>query len=213
VNRLHSVLHELSTGLRVVGHWPWSTIAAFAAAGIALWVARSQTRERENLLGRETVVAVMDAANKWHKEGARFLATVNKLLQGQVPPGEMNEGPLDQVTAAVAATDRVLKTARMACNDFEMLWRVAEAESQVGAFLELLTRSPTETAAEQLARLQRTPESGLRYLNGFAQAIEAFVKRGFAVYSPRRTLRFRWAQHRMNRQIKSLAGAREVSHE
>jgi hypothetical protein len=195
--------------LQVVAHWPWSTIAAFAAAGIALWVARSQTRERENLLGRETVVAVMDAANKWQKEGARFLATVNKLLQGQMPPGEMNEGPLDHVTAAVAATDRVLKTARMACNDFEMLWRVAEAESQVGAFLELLTRSPTETASEQLARLQGTPQAGLQYLNGFGRAIEAFVSRGFAVYSPRRSLRFRWAQYRMNRHIKSLDAAED----
>jgi hypothetical protein len=147
----------------------------------------------------------MDAANKWHKEGARFLSSVNKLLQGQVPPSEINEGAVDQMTAAVAATDRVLKTARMACNDFEMLWRVGEAESQIGAFLELLTRSPTETAAEQLSRVQRTPEAGLQYLNGFGQAIEAFVARGFAVYSPRRNFRFRLAQYRMNRQIESLA--------
>jgi leucyl aminopeptidase (aminopeptidase T) len=189
-----------------VTHWPWSTIAAFAAAASALWVARLQTRERENLLGRQTVVEVMDAANKWQKEGARFLATVNRAVQANTLTGALNEAPLEGVTAAAAETDRALKTARMACNDFELLWRVAEAEGQVGAFLELITRQPTESAAEELARVRRTPEAGLQPLNKFGKAIEAFVNRGFAVYSPRRGLRFRWAQHRLNRQVKLLQG-------
>jgi ABC-type Co2+ transport system permease subunit len=51
---------------QVVSHWPWSTIAAFAAAAAALWVARAETRERKQLLGREAVVDVVAMTFNWH---------------------------------------------------------------------------------------------------------------------------------------------------
>ncbi|ETA96254.1 hypothetical protein BB737_11900 [Mycobacterium avium subsp. hominissuis] len=58
-------LHEAQYALGMWGHiveavrhWPWSTIAAFAAAGAALWIARAETRERSQALGRQVIVEV-----------------------------------------------------------------------------------------------------------------------------------------------------------
>jgi uncharacterized membrane protein YdjX (TVP38/TMEM64 family) len=59
--------------VHAVTHWPWSTIAAFTAAAVAFWVARMQTRERQQLLGRQAVVEVNAAALNYSSEGARFL--------------------------------------------------------------------------------------------------------------------------------------------
>jgi hypothetical protein len=41
----------------------------------------------------------------------------------------------------------------MTCNDFEMLRRVAEAEIQLGAFLEGVARSPTESPEDERNRV------------------------------------------------------------
>jgi hypothetical protein len=42
--------HWFHIVLQSMAHWPWGTIAAFTAAGAALWVTGAQTRERQLLL-------------------------------------------------------------------------------------------------------------------------------------------------------------------
>jgi hypothetical protein len=189
--------------VHVVTHWSWSTIAAFAAAVAALAVARSQTRERRQMLGSQIVVDVGAESLIWHRAAGAFLRSVTQHFQGQMSANDLNREPVAQVTAAIAGMDSVLKRARMACNDFELLYRIAEAESRLGAFAERLQRPTEESLEQQDRRLGRIFDDGRTDLQAFGAAIEAFQMRGFTVYSPRRGLRFRWQHRRFNRQVKA----------
>jgi hypothetical protein len=76
----------------VITHWPWSTIAAIAAAAAAIWVPRFETRERANVLGRETVVEINASALRWHNEVLAFLTMVRGHITNKVSAEELNEG-------------------------------------------------------------------------------------------------------------------------
>jgi hypothetical protein len=67
-----------------VQHWPWSTIAAFTAAAAAIWAVRLQTRDRDALLARETVVDVSSAAVIYHRDVMEFLTAVRAHIRKQI---------------------------------------------------------------------------------------------------------------------------------
>lgn len=188
--------------VQMVEHWPWSTIAAFAAAAAALWIARSETRERSQALGRQVIVEVQHSALQWSIECSRFIGLIQKHIQNQASAAYLNEEGLEDFTATTGENNRVFKTARLACNDFELQVRLAEAESHVGALLDALDR-PARGNESERDRLDRMVSVGLASLKGFNLATEALANRGFALYSPRRGVRYRIAQWRWDRAVKA----------
>lgn len=188
----------LSDVIHTVGNWPWATIAAFTAAGAAVSVARAENKERATRLGQESVVEINTRALDYHRDVLKFFQLIRDNLNGSITAGELNEKAYPHLTETVAAMDRHLKFARMACNDFAMQIRIAEAESHIYALLEVVDRpaKANETAHETQDRLGLLIEDGLTTLKGFSTATEGFVSRGFELYSPRRGLRYRLAQKR-----------------
>lgn len=83
--------------LHTAAHWPWSTIAAFIAVGVTISIARSQTRERAQLLGRQTVVDVAVASGQWNTEMARFEGVALRRLNGKAAPHEVDEDAVTSV--------------------------------------------------------------------------------------------------------------------
>jgi hypothetical protein len=186
-----------------VTRWPWATIAAFAAAGAAIAVARSETSERRQLLGRQTVVDVNAGSLVWYTKAGDFLRSIRQFFDGLISANHLNGEPLERFTGAVADMERILTSARMACNDFELLLRVAEAQSKLHVFTKRLERSPEETYDDGKRRLGALYDDGQALIKEFGQAIDAFVTRGFAVYSPRRGIRFRLRERQFNRLVKA----------
>lgn len=187
-----------------VAHWPWSTIAAFAAVGVTMTIARSQTGERAQLLGRQTVVDVAATSGKWATEMAKFRGITFRRLSGKAAPNELDEDAINsQILAATNDMMRVLQLARMTCNDFEMQRSVAAAEFAMVSFLAQIARPATESKHEQSARLKQNFEAGEAIAAQFGRATDAFVQRGYAVYSPRRDRRFKHAERQWNRQLKA----------
>jgi hypothetical protein len=185
-----------------IQNWPWSTIAAFAAAAAAIWAVRLETRERDSLLARETVVDVNAAAVIYHRDVLAFLSAVREVSRRQMSPKDLEEQALPRLTEAIATMDRHLKTARMNCNDFAMQIRIAQAEMHIGALLESI--DPMHHLNESRSdRLDRIITEGLQSLQGFGTASEAFLKDGFDRFSPRRGLRYRIAKWRWDRLVKA----------
>jgi hypothetical protein len=184
-----------------VQHWPWSTIAAFAAAAAAIWAVRLQTRDRDLLLARETVVEVTAATVLYHRDVIEFLTAVRQHMRKQISARELNDQALPRLTQAIATMDRHLKTARMNCNDFTMQIRIAEAEMHIACLLESIDpRRQVDTESER-DRLDRIIQDGLKSLEGFGTATEAFLALGFDKYSPRRGLRYRISKWRWDRSV------------
>jgi hypothetical protein len=195
--------------VHAVTHWPWSTIAAFLAAGGAWGIARAQTNERRALLGREAVVDVNGAAYAWHNEAGMFLSAIRRFLAGKATASALNNDAFVRMSAATATTARSLTSARLACNDFEMLLRIAEAESKLIAFLAPLATVQSDGASMdvQRERLGHIFEGNQQVIRDFGAATDAFVQRGFAVYAARRGIRFRRANRRWDRQVEAAKAA------
>jgi len=150
---------------------------AFIAVGVTITIARSQTRERAQLLGRQTVVDVAAESGEWNTEMAKFQGVALRRLNGKAAPHEVDEDAVtSQVFAATNDMMRVLQLARMTCNDFEMQRHVAEAEMAMVAFLAQIPRPATNRYANnthgstELRRLDAIRD-------GFGRATEAFVQR------------------------------------
>jgi hypothetical protein len=195
-------LSFLWSAYEVIRTWSWATIAAFAAAGAAIWVARYETKQRAALLGREMVVGITASSMRYHRDVLGFLEKVRDHINNRIPAEDLDKQAFPRLVEAITAMDRELKSARMACNDFEMQIRIAEAELHIYALLQSLDPRPAG-AESQRARLDRIISDGLSSLQGFAAATEAFGERGFAVYSPRRGLKYRIANWRWDRKVKA----------
>ncbi|GAY16238.1 hypothetical protein [Mycobacterium sp. shizuoka-1] len=152
-------------------------------------------------LGRQVVVDVTSIASTWTIESGRFLGLVRGFLAREVPASEINDEGVARVSKAAAETDRVMKSARLACNDFELQVRIAEIEMHLAVFLELLTEPKASDVAGELARLNRTVEVGSAAIDGFNQAARAFMQRGLDRYSPRRSIRCKLAERRWYRAV------------
>jgi hypothetical protein len=186
-----------------VQHWPWATIAAFAAAAAAIWAVRLETRDRDTLLARETVVDVNSAAVIYHREVIEFLTAVRAHIRKQISSRELNDQAFPRLSEAITAMDRHLKTARMNCNDFTMQVRIAAAEMHIAALLETIDPARQVGIESQRDRLDRIIEDGFQSLQQFGDASEALVQHGFDRYSPRRGLRYRIAKWRWDRTVKA----------
>jgi hypothetical protein len=194
------VTHWTQTGLHVTAHWPWSTIAAFAASAAALWIARVQTRERQQLLGREIVVELAANSLSWNTQAASFLRGVRRFLEGIGSQEEVNSDALAQFIEASRAAARGFMAARIACKDFELQLCIGDLERTVGEFAENLPRPPaSESAPQEQERLTQMLQDGLRTLADFRIGSDALVRRGVEIYSSRRGLRYRRAQKRFER--------------
>jgi hypothetical protein len=192
--------HWTQTGLDVVTDWPWSTIAAFTAAAAAIWIARVQTRERQQLLGREIIVELAANSLNWNTQAASLLRGVRRFLEGIGSEEEINNDALAQFTEASRAAARGFMAARIACTDFELQLCIADLERTVGEFAENLPRPPaSESAQQERERLTRILQDGLRTLADFRIGSDALVRRGVEVYASRRGLRYRRAQKRFER--------------
>jgi hypothetical protein len=188
-----------------VTNWPWSTIAAFAAAAAAVSVARSETKERATRLGQEAVVEINTRSMDYHKDVLDFFSMIRAHLKGQITADELNKVAYPHLTRTVTTIDRHLKFARMACNDFQMQIHIAEAESHIYELLELVDQRelPDESQEQSQLRLRRIIDQGLVILTRFSAASEAFVSRGFKIYSPRRGVRYRLAHRRWDRAVEA----------
>lgn len=200
------LLHEMGlwthTVLHVVTHWPWATIAAFTAAGAAIKVARDQTRERSEALARENVVALAGTCLEWSNRAAELLGTIRRFLLAPGAPGAgvaVNKVAVEGFTKACNAAVRGFMAGRLACNDFEMQLRIAELERSVVLFAAPLPASPNETPEQQIERLKQFLSQGLPMLQEFGSRTDALQRRGFELYSPRRSLRYRFNEWRFNR--------------
>jgi hypothetical protein len=188
------------TGLHVIVHWPWSTIAACTASAAAVWVARAQTRERQQLLGREIVVELAANSLSWNTEAASLLRYIRRFLEGIGSREEINNDALAGFTEASRAAARGFMAARIACKDLELQLCIADLERTVGEFVENLPRPPaTESAQQERERLTQMLHDGLRTLADFRIRSDAVVRRGVEVYSSCRGLRYRRAQKRFER--------------
>jgi hypothetical protein len=176
--------------VHTVTHWPWSTIAAFAAASAALWVARMQTREHQRLLERQTVVDVMAAGINYRAEGARYLAFVGRYLNGSMSAEELDGEPLERVKAAGSAMLKVLWNARIVCDDRELHGGFENVERNLRALRALFNESVAQSDEEQEHnRFVQIEREGRESIKRFGEAGDAFLKRGFEVYASRRALR------------------------
>jgi hypothetical protein len=192
--------HWTQTGLHVVAHWPWSTIAAFTVSAAALWIARVQTRERQQLLGREIVVELAANSLSWNTQAAGILRCVRRFLEGAGSWEEINNDSLAHFTEASRAAARGFMAARIACKDFELQLCIADLERTVGEFVENLSRPPaSESAQQERERLTQILQDGLSALADFRIGSDALIRRGVEVYAPRRGLRYRRAERRFER--------------
>lgn len=189
--------HWAYSFLHWVTHWPWATVAAFAAAAAALWVAHSETRERKQLLGRQTVIELAAVSLEWSNQAASLLAALRRSMAGTAPREAVNIEALNVLTQATQGAVRALMSAQMVFTDPELLDRAAETQSHITQFLGTLQRPFTQTndgvvtpvpesQAQEQQRLNGVVEDGLRRLYAFGPVSDAMVRRGFEVYSPRR---------------------------
>lgn len=188
------------TGFHVVVHWHWSTIAAFTVSAAALWIARVQTRERQQLLGREIVVQLSANSLSWNTQAASFLRCVRRFLEGAGSREEINSDSFAHFAEASRAAARGLLAARIACKDFELQLCIADLERTVGEFAENLPQPPaSESAQQERERLTQILHNGLNALADFRVGSDALIRRGVEVYTPRRGLRYRRAEKRFER--------------
>lgn len=179
-----------------MAHWSWGTIAAFTAAGTALWVAGAETRQRQLLLAQQNVVELARTCLDWNSEAAAFLGAVRKFLESTGSAAEIDKQAKGFWEACIAAVQKFM-AGRLAFNDFELQRSIDEVENVVNQFLALLPRSSLdETPEQQQLRLNQMLERGLPLLEDFMYKSEAVRRRGFEAYSPRRTARYRIAEWR-----------------
>lgn len=182
--------------LDFVKPWPWATIAAFMAVGVALLVANSETRQKRRQLRQEAILEINFRANAWGDAAGVFLAHAAVWVQD----GGVGESLIpfalsisEPMAAACYAIDRALKSAHMTCNDFRVIRRVAEAENQVVRFQALLNgpHANPHDLGGLLAEVANVRDKGRQIHRDFAATTEALVRRGFDAYELPRGLVYR----------------------
>lgn len=185
----YSLIGELLKHLiAFIKPWPWATIAAFMAVGVTLLVAYSGTRQKRRQLRQEAILKINFQANAWGNAAGVFLAHAIAWLNGGgsgkflIPFALSISEPM---ATACYAMDRVLKSAHMTCNDFQVIRRVSEAENQVVRFQKLLNgpHADADDIAGLIAELVVVKDQGQQIQRDFAATTEALVRRGFETYA------------------------------
>jgi hypothetical protein len=196
----HWIAREASAIWHAMPHWPWATIAAFISAACAFGIFRSETIERQRVLGQENVADLTLTCMEWNSSAAALLGAVRRYLLGRGSALEINDERTHAFIEKSVVATRQFTSARLACNDFEMRLQIRYVERILTLFSALIPPSgPNETPAEQQQRLRRMLEEGLPLLRDFGLHAGAMYDRGFAVYSGRRSLRYRWKEWLFNR--------------
>src|SRR5690625_3488177 len=116
-------IHELSDVLEVLGHWPWATIAAFAAAGITLYVGQTQINERRRPLGRQIVSQLVAAIDEWTAAAGVALRRPGSKSRSEV---------IDRFRGASFELTKALLVADMACGDRALQRHLKRITSSMG---------------------------------------------------------------------------------
>ncbi len=173
-------------------HWPWATIAAFMAVGVAMGIANSQSRERRRLLRQEAIINIKSASNDWITAASAYLAYVsyyNARNGGAQTPWSVER--LAAVSNATSRMDRALMAAHMTCTDFEILRQLTHIGTVLEGFLELISGPYPDDPNEIQQRLETLPGAGVDLLATFNTANEALLNRGLAKYGLRTGALFR----------------------
>lgn len=178
---MEELLRHLVT---IIKPWPWSTIAAFMAVGVTLWVANSQSRQKRRQLRQDAILEINFEANAWGNAAGLFLAHVAVYLEHpreSILPWAVSVS--EPMAKANYAMDRALKSAHMTCDDFRVIKRVAETENQLHRFQKLLNAPHPQDAEGLMVELTTVKDEGRQIQVEFAKSTEALVRRGFAAYA------------------------------
>lgn len=182
--------HLWNSTVHVAGEWDWSTIAAFAAVGVTLWLARSSTRANRRQLRQSAVIDLNEQTVAWMTEATIFLDNIDGYLEGRIPQSAIGPAASDRISAATGRLDRSLKAAQMVIPDFEMAGALTAAEVQVFTFLQLF-QNPVPTSPDDERRtFTRIVTEGRPLLREFRAGAEPLVLRGFTLYRLRRGVVF-----------------------
>lgn len=168
--------------LEVVGHWPWATIAAFAAVGVSLYVGQTQINQRRRLLGRETVGQLCATVHEWTDAAVRLAHHRGR---------ESFSAVLLQFRRESAELTKSLIVAQMACHDAELQRHLEGIVSPVNKFTNqaLPDSAPPgrELSTEAVAALDALITEGTK-------ASVEFLERAQLVYASQSRWRRRCAE-------------------
>lgn len=177
-------VHGISGLLGSVSQWPWATIiavttafAGVAAAWAALYVGRSEIKDRRRQLGRETVAQVASAVQNWNE------AAVGVLFRRTSETNIAARREYRRVTGEVA---KVLLVAHMACDDDALKRYLDEIDVALQGFSNHIrpdSLPPDETPDEHDRTVLKA------WIDGAATAGSGFLSRAVLVYgsnTPRR---------------------------
>lgn len=97
------------------------------------------------------------------------------------------------MSAAYASTVRVFTSAKLACDDRQLLDSVREAEKKLAALMRAAALPVSESPEGERERIDRVIHNGDEILRDFLRPIDAFVNRGFELYSSHRRT---WPKYR-----------------
>jgi hypothetical protein len=174
-----------------VQHWPWANIAAFSGVGVAIWTARSTTRQSRQVLRQQAIVDINERSLAWNSAVAGFLAELRDHLAVTAHGPILTNENLDPLLAATTAMDRALKSARMVCNDFQLAVQITETELRLAKFLQLIEGPHPGSAAALRAKIEKAVSDGLTILSEFTTSTEAISRRGLELYALKRGVKFK----------------------
>lgn len=172
--------------------WPWSTIAAFMAVAVTLGLARSESGQKRRQLQQDAILDINYQSTAWINAAGEFLAYVRTWLESAGTtklPWSMEV--LEPITAATNDMDRALKSVHMACNDYQIISRATEAETQLSEFLTLLNGPHPDAKTELREELTNVMASGRELQLAFSKTTEQMVRRGFNAYALPKGPKFR----------------------
>jgi len=181
-----------------VRDWPWSTIAAFMAVGMALWVANSDSRQRRRQLRQGAILDINTASNEWmiavgeycnHAQRYNTTLPVPNFLGVQSP---WHLEWLSPVSTATTRMDRAIKAAHMSCTDsVEVQGELTRLGLVLVSFLQLISGPYPDDPEAKRERLGQLPAAIIPISDAFRNSSESLIEQGFDRYSFRKTLWYR----------------------
>ncbi|WP_454232129.1 hypothetical protein [Mycolicibacterium fortuitum] len=180
--------------------------AAWVAAGIALWVALAQTREKRQQLRREAIAELDVRATEWNVAAADILVGIMKYLNGSGSAREV-EGPLlGALTTAAANLNRALRVAEMVCPHKQIHDELAAMQRTMHEFFGLINVDRPMTIEERRQLLKQAVAQGKPILDRMSDQSAAVVYVGMKRYSVRP-----WAPKRLLARKIEIRGRAENS--
>jgi hypothetical protein len=182
--------HIWTSLVRFASEWDWSTIAAFIAVAVTVWLARSSTRDNRRQLRQAAVIDLNELTVTWTTEAKIYLDNIDDYLEGRVAQSVIGPAAGDRVGAATGKLDRSLKVAQMVIPDFQMAAALTAAEMQMFTFLQLFKIPAPTSPEDERSTLTRIVAEGRPIVDEFEAGAEPLVLRGFKLYRLRRGVIF-----------------------